>query len=87
MVHAKGTTTFTLERAEALVLFEMLAHLDDQNCVPLHTPAEKLAMARLQGSLEHVLVEPFMPEYDSLVEEARSELMTQVGSAAHAGAA
>lgn len=87
MSQAKSTTTFTLERAEALVIFELLAQLDDQNCAPLRTPAEKLAMSRLQAALESVLVEPFMPEYDSLVEEARSELMTQAGIPAQATAA
>ena len=87
MDQAKSKTTFTLERAEALVLFEMLADMEGQNCVPLRTPGEMLAMARLQGALERVLVETFMPEYRSLVEEARSELMAQAGTTAQAKAA
>ena len=78
---ADSTTTLTLERAEALVLFELLSDFDSQPCLPLRTPAEKLALTRLHGALEKVLVEPFMPEYHSLIDEARSELTAQANAA------
>ncbi|HEY0758629.1 MAG TPA: hypothetical protein VGD59_05160 [Acidisarcina sp.] len=77
---AESITTLTLGRAEALVLFEMLADYRDQPCVEAQTPAEKLALVKLHGALETALVEPFMPDYRLLVEEARLELATQAGA-------
>lgn len=66
-------------RAEALVLFEMLADLYNQPRLNIGSLAERIALIRLQGALEKTLVEPFMPEYKTLVEEARSHLSTQSG--------
>jgi len=68
---AEDITTLTLGRAEALVLFEMLADYRNQPRVEVRTPADRFALIRLQGALEKTLVEPFMPDYRSLVEEAR----------------
>jgi len=77
---AEDITTLTLGRAEALVLFEMLVDYHNQPCVEARTSADKFALARLHGALEKVLVEPFMPDYRSLIDEARSELATQAGA-------
>jgi len=76
---AEEITTLTLGRAEALVLFEMLADYHNQPCVEVRPPADKIALVRLHGALEGSLVEPFMPDYRSLVDEARSELATEAG--------
>jgi hypothetical protein len=76
---AEDVTTLTLGRAEALVLFEMLADYHNQPCVEARTPADRFALVKLHGALEQALVEPFMPDYRSLVDEARSELATQAG--------
>lgn len=61
-------------RAEALVLFDLLADFYDQKCLQVESPAARLALVRLHGALEKVLVEPFMPEYRALIDEARSRL-------------
>ena len=63
-------------RAEALVLFEMLADFYSPPCLQIQSPAERLALGRLHGALEKALVEPFMPDYQSLIDEARSLLTT-----------
>ena len=36
--------------------------------------AEGLALIRLHGALEKILVEPFRPDYKELLEEARASL-------------
>ena len=78
---ASSKTTLTLDRAEALVLFELLAESDGGTSLSPRTPAEKLAVERLQGALESELVEPLMPEYRALVDRARSDLNNQANSA------
>jgi len=77
---AEDITTLTLGKAEALVLFEMLADYQNQPCVEVRTAADKFALMSLHGALEKTLVEPFMPEYRSLVDAARSELATRAGA-------
>lgn len=72
--------TLTVGRAEALVLFEMLADFDSQPVLEISGPAERLALVRFHGVLEKALVEPFMPEYRALIEEARSKIAAQSGA-------
>ncbi len=67
-------------RAEALTLFEMLADFHSQPCLQINGAAERLALVRLQGALEKVLVEPFMPDYQALVDEAHAHLAAEFGS-------
>ena len=67
-------------RAEALVLFEMLADFYSQPCLQIDNAAERLALIRLQAALEKALVEPFMPGYRALIDEARSRLLDQAGT-------
>jgi hypothetical protein len=74
------TVTLTLGRAEALVLFEILADFYSQPVLEIPSPAERLALVRLHGVLETTLVEPFMPNYKELIEEARSRLIAQFGT-------
>jgi hypothetical protein len=64
-------------RSEALVLFEMLADFYNQPVLELSGPAERLALVRLHGALEKTLVEPLMPNYRAIVDEARSSLTAQ----------
>lgn len=71
--------TLTVGRPEALILFEMLADFYSQPALEIPGPAERLALIRLHGSLEKTLVEPFMPDYRALIEEARSNLAAQSG--------
>ncbi len=82
---ADSTTILTLQKSEALVLFALLADYESQPCLEARTTAEKIALVRLQGALENVLVEPFMPDYRSLVDEARSNLEIQAGQEARVG--
>jgi hypothetical protein len=58
-----------LSRAEALVLFEWLARVDDAKAAPIEHPAEQKILWLLEGQLEKQ-VEVFSPNYKQLVEEA-----------------
>jgi hypothetical protein len=75
----KDVVTLMVGRAEALVLFEMLADFYSQPSLQIRGPAERLALIRLYGALEKTLVEPFMADYRALLEEARSILAVQSG--------
>ena len=67
----EGSTTVTLSRAEALVLFEWLnVH---EGTVPADD-AERTALSGLTAALEKILVEPFDPEYHRLLAAARAML-------------
>jgi hypothetical protein len=81
MAISQEGTNITIGRAEALVLFEMLADFYSQPSLAIGSSAERLALVRLHGALEKVLVEPFTPEYRALIEEARSSLTEQFGTA------
>jgi hypothetical protein len=65
--------TLTLTKAEALVLFEWLARVDEAALEFAH-PAEQTVLWELEGQLEKTLVEPFSPEYDKLLAEARKQV-------------
>lgn len=67
---------------EALVLFETLAEFQNQPSIAVPSAAERLAFIRLHGALEQSLVEPFRPDYQKLLEVARTRLITQFGAPA-----
>lgn len=75
----KQKTVIQLGRAEALVLFEFLYRLDDNDDWPTD-PAEQVALWRLTGALEKTLTEPLMADYQQLLNEARSALRQQAGA-------
>lgn len=58
-----------LSRAEALVLFEWLASHD--GTLPIEDPSEQDVLWRIEGALEHALVEPLSPDYKAAVAAAR----------------
>ena len=62
-----------LSRAEALVLFEWLARVDDARAASIEHPAEQKVLWLLEGQLEKQ-VEVFSPNYKQLVEEARASV-------------
>lgn len=67
----------TLSPDEALVLFEWLHRLEDEDALdqlPGLLRGERAALWALSGALERTLVEPFKPEYRLLVDEARDRL-------------
>jgi hypothetical protein len=62
---------------EALVLFEWLHRLEDEDALdrlPGLLRGERAALWGLSGALEKALVEPFDPAYRRLVEDARDRL-------------
>jgi len=60
-----------LKKEEALVIFEMLAGVKQESAVPIRDIAERQAIWNLVCLLESVLVEPFMPNYGEIIEEAK----------------
>lgn len=72
--------TLTLGRADALVLFDLLGNFYEGTNLPVRDEAERLALVRLFGSLQKTLVEPFSPDYESILEKARARLIVESGS-------
>lgn len=66
-------------RAEALVLFELLADFSRQPALEIRDEAERLALFRLHGALEETLVEPLKPDYAQMIALSRSMLVQQSG--------
>jgi len=60
-----------LTRAEALVLFEMLARNESDEVLAINEPAEQQVLWKLEGQLERTLTEPLQPDYEALLAEAR----------------
>jgi hypothetical protein len=79
MAENDETSVLTIGRAEALVLFEMLADFHREPSLPIRNSAERLALIRLHGALEKSLVEIFAANYNSLLEEAQAKLAAQFG--------
>ncbi len=78
-----GDIAFTLSRQEALVLFEMLQRLvddDETKLLPLlHSSAEFAVLCRINNRLEEVLPEPFLDTYDDLLKAARAAIVRESG--------
>ena len=70
----KSAILLRLTRAEALVLFEWLARVDEAGNLPVEDPAEQHVLWRLEGQLESTLTEPLGPDYRQAVEAARREV-------------
>ena len=68
---SEGAVLLTLSKAEALVLFEWLASLDESQMPPFAHPSEEKVLWKVEGQLESVLVEPFAPNYRELLTQAR----------------
>jgi hypothetical protein len=71
--------TLQIGKAEALILFELLADFCDQSALQISDNAEKLALIRLHGALEKSLVEPFSQKYKNIIEEAKAQLLREWG--------
>jgi hypothetical protein len=63
-----------LSRDEALVFFEWLARLDEQDAFPIEDSAERLVLWDLHGQLEKLLSEPFQENYRELLVQARERV-------------
>lgn len=77
MLHEK--IDLRVGRAEALILFELLADFSSQPVLEIRDEAERLALFRLHGALEEILVEPLKPDYAQIVASSRSLLIQQAG--------
>lgn len=68
-------TTIKLNKDEALVLFEFLSRINDKELKEIfEDQAEQKVLWILEGQLEKQLVEPFKPEYNDIIKEARNKI-------------
>lgn len=61
-----------LTNAQALVLFEWLASLDEVEPID----ATQIVLWKIEGQLESTLVELFAPNYGELLERARANVIS-----------
>ena len=74
MTGVQPKVVLELTRAEALVLFEWLAKVDQAGRMPVEHPSEEQVLWRIEGQLESALTEPFSPDYKELLTAARKEV-------------
>lgn len=65
-----GMTLF-LTGDEALVLLDWLKRMEHDEGLPMEHAAEGHVVYKVEGHLERVLVEPFHPDYGSIISAAR----------------
>jgi hypothetical protein len=63
-----------LSRDEALVLFEFLSRFSNSNALAIEDQVEERALWNLLCLMERQMVEPFLPEYPQLIQQARERL-------------
>jgi hypothetical protein len=73
------TVTLELDKAAALVVFELLTASEGIGYDFVLSDSDKCALAQLQGSLESALVEPFSPNYQAVIDHARASLLDRFG--------
>jgi hypothetical protein len=65
----------TITKNEALVLFEFLARFNQSKYSDIfEDQAEQKTLWILEGQLERQLVEPFRPDYKTIINEARNNI-------------
>ena len=70
-----GAVTLELSADEALVLFEFLTRTSEHETPELFDDqAEEKVLWLLEGALQRILVEPFRPDYDALLLNARNRI-------------
>lgn len=68
-------TTIKLNKDEALVLFEFLSRINDNELKEIfEDQAEQKILWILEGQLEKQLAEPFKPDYKDIIKEARNKI-------------
>jgi hypothetical protein len=67
-------TSIELTPAEALVLFDFLTRFSDKGMLEIEDQAEARVLWDMCCLLERQLVEPYLPNYDELLEKARDEV-------------
>jgi hypothetical protein len=67
--------TVTFSEDEALVLFDFLSRFNQTEHKDIfQDQAEQKVMWLIEGQLEKILVEPFMPNYNEIIKEARDKI-------------
>jgi len=67
--------TIKLTKDEALVLFELLSRFsENDNKEIFQDAAEEKALWVIEEQLEKILVEPFKPNYQDIIQEARNRI-------------
>ena len=77
---AEDSVTLTLDKHDALVLFEWLASLDSSGAVPAQDSAEQKVLWSIEGKLEKLLTEPLASNYRELVAAARKKVLSTTRS-------
>lgn len=82
-VPAPDEVTLTLPRAAALVAFDVIARLVEEQDAEAQSdlfdhPAEPAALWMLVAAFEQVLSEPFAEDYRAVLEEARRALVATI---------
>ena len=62
-----------LSKSEALVLFEFLYRTSDDDSLTVADQAERRALWNLECRFGKALVEPFLPNYLELLEQAKKD--------------
>jgi hypothetical protein len=68
------TIDIQLSKDEALVLFEFLSRFDEIETLNIIDKGEEVALWRLHGHLETILVEPFQSTYMEDIKSTRERL-------------
>jgi hypothetical protein len=71
--------TITIGKAD--VLFELFADFRDQATLTIQNASDRYALWAFEGCLEKTLVEPFMPNYGEIVDNARKQLVDRYSPA------
>jgi hypothetical protein len=69
--------TITIKKAEALVLFDLLAGIRDGSSIPIRDEAERATLWAVEACLEKALAEPFMEDYGRILAEARKKVAAE----------
>ena len=71
----KKEISLKLTKDEALILFEFVTRFNENdNKEIFNDQAEEKIFWVIEGQLEKILVEPFMPNYQNIIQEARSRI-------------
>lgn len=72
--------TITIDKAEALVLFDLLADFRDAPALSIRNDAGRATLWAVAACLEKVLTEPFMDDYGRILVEAQTQVVAKSGS-------
>ena len=67
------TVALTVTKAEALILFELLANFHEESSIQVRDQAERIALWNLSSLLEKSLVDLFSPNYKELLLQAKQK--------------